>query len=293
MEIGIGLPTTIPGTDGPTVIEWARESNERGFYSLGFVDRVVWDSYDPIAVLGAAAAVTDEVRLTTAVLVTPHRGSGALLAKQLAGIDQLSLGRLTVGLAVGAVSADFAATGRDFAKRGANQDQLIEELREVWRGVPRPGGVIGPPPAQPEGPPLLIGGYGRAAVRRVAQYAGGWIAGGGGPEAFRETAQRVQEEWDRAGRDGVPYLAATAYYALGEHARSVARQYLLDYYGFLGRDAAERIADTALTDVDALKKQVAEFADAGCDELIFFPCAADADEIDLLARATLAPQLVP
>ncbi|NMH94231.1 hypothetical protein HF519_22150, partial [Pseudonocardia bannensis] len=90
------------------------------------------------------------------------------------------------------------------------------------------------------------------------------------------------------GRDGVPYLAATAYYALGEHARSAARQYLTDYYAFLGPDAAGRIADSTLTDADALKKQAAEFADAGCDELIFFPCAADADEIDLLARAMLA-----
>ncbi|NMH93651.1 LLM class flavin-dependent oxidoreductase, partial [Pseudonocardia bannensis] len=174
MEIGIGLPSTIPGTDGPTIIEWAGESDERGFQSLGIADRVVWDSYDPIAVLGAVAAATGNARLTTTVLVTPHRGNGALLAKQLASIDQLSLGRLTVGLAVGAVNSDFEATGRDFEQRGGNQDQLIEELREVWRGVPRPGGVIGPPPAQPEGPPLLIGGYGRPAIRRVAQYGGGW-----------------------------------------------------------------------------------------------------------------------
>ncbi|NMI01798.1 LLM class flavin-dependent oxidoreductase [Pseudonocardia acidicola] len=286
MDIGIGLPTTIPGTDGPTVIEWARESNERGFFSIGLADRIVWDSYDPIPVLGAAAAATDEVRLTT-VLVTPYRGNGAILAKQLAGIDQLSLGRLTVCLAVGGAGDDARAAGCDYERRGTVQDRIIEELREVWRGAPRPGGVIGPPPAQPEGPPLLIGGYGRAALRRVAQYAGGWMAGGGGPEAFRGTAQRVQEAWERAGRDGVPYFAASAYYALGEHAKSVARQYLLDYYRFVG-DAAERIADSVLTDADAVRKQVAEFADAGCDELVFFPCAADADEIDLLARATLA-----
>jgi alkanesulfonate monooxygenase SsuD/methylene tetrahydromethanopterin reductase-like flavin-dependent oxidoreductase (luciferase family) len=287
MDIGIGLPTTIPGADGPTLIEWARHADEAGFESLGTLDRLVYDSYDPIAALGAAAAVTDDLRLTTAVILTPYRGNGVLLAKQLASLDQLSGGRVTVGVGVGGHSEDYLAAAEDFSRRGAAQDRMLAEMRAVWAGEARDnGGIVGPPPAQPSGLPLLIGGSGRAAIRRVVEHGSGWIAGGGGPEMFSKTAQQVQQAWADEGRDGVPYLAATAFFALGEHAKAASRRYLLDFYSFLG-DAADRIAQSALTDPETLKREIAGFAEADCDELILFPCSADADEIDLLARAAL------
>jgi alkanesulfonate monooxygenase SsuD/methylene tetrahydromethanopterin reductase-like flavin-dependent oxidoreductase (luciferase family) len=290
VDIGIGLPATVPGTDGPTLLEWAEACDEAGFSSLGTLDRVVYDNYDPIAVLAAAAAVTGRARLMTAVLLTPFRGSGTLLAKQLASLDRLSLGRLTVGVAVGHRADDYLATGADFARRGPAQDRMLDEMRQVWRGeAPASTGRIGPLPAQPSGPPLLIGGTGPAAIRRVVRHGAGWIAGGGGPEVFARTAERVRQAWSEAGREGVPYLAAVGYYALGEHARAVADRYLTDFYGYLGADAARTVAAGALTDRDAVRREIDGFAAAACDELLLLPCSADADEIDLLARVALKP----
>jgi alkanesulfonate monooxygenase SsuD/methylene tetrahydromethanopterin reductase-like flavin-dependent oxidoreductase (luciferase family) len=287
VDIGIGLPTAVPGTDGATIVEWAEAASDAGFSSLGVLDRIVYDSYDPIAVLGAAAATTD-VGLLGAVLLVPFRGNGAVVAKQLASVDRLSLGRLTVAVVVGDREDDYLAAGADFARRGHDHDRMLEEMHLTWRGeAVGVTGSIGPLPAQRGGPPVLVGGYGPAAIRRVVRHGAGWISGGGGTEAFRRTADRVRAAWADSDREGVPYLAAIGHFALGEQARTVARRYLTDYYGFLGGDAAETIAARALTDTDTLQREMDGLAAAGCDELVLFPCSADPDEVDLLARAAL------
>jgi alkanesulfonate monooxygenase SsuD/methylene tetrahydromethanopterin reductase-like flavin-dependent oxidoreductase (luciferase family) len=290
VEIGIGLPAAVPGTDGPTIVEWAETAADVGFSSVGVLDRIVYDNYDPIAVLAAAAAVAD-VRLLGTVLLVPFRGSGAVVAKQLASVDRLSLGRLTVAVVTGDREDDFIASGADFDRRGQEHDRMLEEMQQTWRGAAAGvTGTIGPRPAHFGGPPVLVGGYGPAAIRRVVRHGSGWISGGAGPEAFRRTAVLVRSAWAEAGREGVPYLAAIGHFALGEHGRTVARRYLTDYYGYLGGDAAETIAARALTDTDGLRREIDGYAEAGCDELVLFPCSADPDEIDLLARAALTAE---
>ena len=288
MDIGIGLPTTIPDVSGADVLDWARRADSAGFSTLGTIDRVVYGNYDSVPALAAAAAVTSRIRLTTAILISPYRGNGALLAKQLASVDRLSDGRLVVGIAVGGREDDYASTGSDFAGRGAAQDALLAEMRAVWAGEPRgTAGAIGPAPVHPGGPPLLIGGTGAAAMRRTTDVGAGWIAGGGGAAGFAGGAERVRAAWTAAGREGAPRLVSLGYYALGPDAEGAARRYLGDYYAFAG-PYAEQIADSALTDPEAVRRAVAEFAEAGCDELILFPCSPDPDQVDLLADATLS-----
>jgi alkanesulfonate monooxygenase SsuD/methylene tetrahydromethanopterin reductase-like flavin-dependent oxidoreductase (luciferase family) len=284
MDIGIGLPSTIPTATGAEVLSWARDAEAAGFASLGTLDRVVYGNHETIPTLAAAAAVTSTIRLTTAILIAPFRGNGTLLAKQLATVDSYAgAGRLSVGIAVGGRADDYTATGSDFDGRGATFDAQLAEFQDVWGGGSRgTAGAVGPAPVTAGGPPLLIGGTGPAAMRRIREHGAGWIAGGGGPQAFAGGVERVRQVWSEAGKDGAPRFAALSYFALGPDARAHAEGYLGDYYGFAG-EYAQHVVAGALTTEDAVRDAVAQFADAGCDELILFPCSSDADQLSRLA----------
>src|SRR5688500_4772790 len=118
MEVAIGLPTTIRGVERDQVLEWARRAEARGFSSLGTIDRIVYDNYEPLIALAAAAAVTERIRLATTILIAPYRVNGVLVAKQAASVDRLSNGRLVLGVAVGGREDDYVASGADFHARG-------------------------------------------------------------------------------------------------------------------------------------------------------------------------------
>jgi hypothetical protein len=90
------------------------------------IDRLVYGNYEPLIALAAAAAVTERVKLVTAIMIAPYRLNAALVAKQAATIDGLSGGRLTVGAAVGGREDDFEASGADFHRRGAVFDEMLK-----------------------------------------------------------------------------------------------------------------------------------------------------------------------
>ena len=287
MQVAIGLPATIPGVEGTQVVEWARRAEQRGFSSLGVIDRIVYDNYEPLIALAAAAAVTERIRLASTIAIAPYRGNGALLAKQAASIDRLSGGRLVLGLAVGGRPDDFEASGDPLAGRGRRFEEMLQEMKQIWAGDSRGfAGAIGPRPVREDGPEVIIGGGTDAAFRRAATYGSGWIMGGGDPQGFAGAAERVRAEWARQGRADSPRLLALAYYSLGPQAAENARSYISDYYGFIGvkPDMAEQMT---MTDADAVRGAIRLYAEAGCDELVLFPCAPGLDQVDLLADAAL------
>jgi alkanesulfonate monooxygenase SsuD/methylene tetrahydromethanopterin reductase-like flavin-dependent oxidoreductase (luciferase family) len=284
MEVGIGLPATIPGVTRDELLEWARRADARGFSTLGTIDRIVYSNYEPLIALAAAAAVTERIRLATTILIAPYRANGVLLAKQAASVDHLSDGRLVLGVAVGGREDDYEASGVDFHLRGRDFEAMLGEWQRVWGGESfGTAGAIGPRP--PRGrPTLLIGGTADVAFERTAKYADGWIMGGGVPDQFKDGAAKTQAAWQAAGREGEPRTASLAYFALGDGAQEAADRYLRDYYAYLG-DFAGMIAGSAATDADTVRGDVQGFAAAGCGELIFIPCSTDPGQVDLLAEA--------
>lgn len=280
MEIGIGLPATIPGVERQQLLDWARAADQRGFSSLGALDRVVYPNYEPMIALAAAAAVTERIRLMTSIVITPLRTNTALLAKEAASVDHLSGGRLVLGIAVGGREDDFEASGADFSGRGERFERQIEEMKQIWSGD-----EIGPKPASKGGPPLMIGGSIDAAFRRVAHYGEGWIMGGGAPDQFAGGVEKLKAAWSEAERDGEPYAASLAYFSLGPDAERNAESYLKHYYAWLGDELAAAIAGSAATDEDTLRGYLSAFEQAGCDELVLFPCSPEVEQVELLAAA--------
>src|SRR5436190_4546358 len=212
MRVGVGLPSTIEGVNGPLVLEWARRAEAGPFASLGVLDRVAYGSLEPLMTLAAAAAATSRVGLMTMVVIGPLRPA-AVLAKQAASVEELSGGRLTLGLAVGARPEDYRVLGLDPAGRGQALSEQLLALRQHWEDrthVPRMGS------GRTAGPPIRVGGLSGEAFARLARYADGYVHGGGPPRAFAGAAARARAAWVDAERPGRPYLAGQGYFALGD-----------------------------------------------------------------------------
>ncbi|MFC8343288.1 LLM class flavin-dependent oxidoreductase [Streptomyces sp. NPDC057280] len=285
MDIGIGLPNTVPGTEAQTLLDWAKRAEDAGFSTLGTIGRLVYGGYEELIALTAAAAVTSRIRLTTSVLLTPLYTNPALLAKQAASLERISGGRFVLGLGLGGRDDDYEASGLSTKGRGRRFEEQLGELKRVWAGEERGfAGAIGPRPVREGGPELILGGGSEASFRRVAEFADGWIMGGGTPDMFAEAAAGVDAAWQKAGRAGSPRKLSLAYFGLGPDARAQADGYLLDYYGFLG-DVAQQVAGSAAVSPEMVTQYVAAFEAAGCDELIFVPTGSGLDQIDLLAEA--------
>jgi alkanesulfonate monooxygenase SsuD/methylene tetrahydromethanopterin reductase-like flavin-dependent oxidoreductase (luciferase family) len=285
MDVGIGLPTTVPGTEGRTLVEWARRAEEAGFSTLGTIGRLVYPNYDDLIALAAAAAVTQRIRLTTSILIAPLHANAALLAKQAASLDRISGGRLVLAVGLGGRDDDYVASGLPTTGRGSRLQERIEELKRVWSGEERGyAGAIGPTPTRKGGPELIVGGHDEASFRRAARLGDGWIMGGGTPEMFAQLAGMVDRAWREAGRSDKPRKLSLAYFALGPRARELADAYMKHYYGWLG-EFADQIAAGAAVSEEMVKGYVAAFEQSGCDELIMIPSSSELDQVRLLAEA--------
>lgn len=188
MRVGIHLPQYGRVASAEAITTAARAAEGLGFADVWISDHVVHPAeqeypspylYDPIVTLTWAAASTERIGLGTSVLVLPHHGT-LELANQLASIDSLSGGRLTVAAGVGWSEREFDALGHDFATRGARMDEMLDALRVAWTDDPatfegdhvsfRDVRVL-PAPAHPI--PIWIGGMSERALRRGVEKGDG------------------------------------------------------------------------------------------------------------------------
>jgi alkanesulfonate monooxygenase SsuD/methylene tetrahydromethanopterin reductase-like flavin-dependent oxidoreductase (luciferase family) len=286
MEIGIGLPTTVPGARGDEVLEWARRAESAGFSTLGTIDRLVYPNYEPLIALAAAAAVTERVRLMTAIAILPYRANAALVAKQAATIQVLSGGRFVLGAAVGGRDDDYRASAVAMEKRGRRFEAMLRDITEIWGGAERgDAGAIGPP-VEADPPQLILGGQVDAAFRRAAEFGDGWIAGGGPPDFYPASLEKLRAAFRDAGRKEEPRALALQYYALGDDPQGDIRRSIRDYYSF-APEYVDVVAEGTAKSPEALRERVSRFEQAGCQELIWFPASSDPAQVDLLAEAVL------
>ena len=193
MKFGFIIPHNFGLDDPDDVVNIGTTAEELGFDSVwvnhhilnvGYIfDRLGSKPYyDAITVLTWVAAHTERVRLGTTVLVLPYLNP-LVLAKTLATLDVMSRGRLDVGVGVGALKPESDALGSVYGTRGRYTDESINIMRELWTSEdPEYDGEFysfsevkfSPKPAQKPGPPILVGGISRPALRRAATLGDGW-----------------------------------------------------------------------------------------------------------------------
>ena len=290
MKIGIGLPNTVLHATGEEMLTWATRAEERGFSTLATIDRIVYPSYDSLVSLAAAAGATSRIGLLTNVLLGPLY-EPSLLAKQTASLDQLSRGRFTLGLGVGARSDDYRATHKDYSDRGKRFDEELDLLHRAWAGDPMVPSVDGEPHAVGPTPtndaiPLLIGGQPRYVAPRAVKYGAGWTIGGGGVDLARAGVESFHGAWAEAGGVGEPRIVALTYFSLGEGTVEESTANLASYYAYLPQ-WVDGIVSSQPRTPGAVKEAMKAFEDIGIDELIFDATARDPRQVDLLADAVL------
>ncbi len=194
MKIGFGAPVSGAWATPENLSRFAARAEQAGYASLwsfqrllvpegSGMDEVYRSVLDPLTALAYAAAGTSRIRLGVAVINLPYV-SPAYLAKQATTVDVLSAGRLDLGLGIGWMPQEFAATGASMARRGARATEYLAVLRTLWAGgmsefhgefyeIPR--GTVAPVPVQPGGPPVLLGGVARPALERAGRIADGWV----------------------------------------------------------------------------------------------------------------------
>ncbi|WP_405165549.1 LLM class flavin-dependent oxidoreductase [Nocardia sp. NBC_01499] len=285
MRIGIGLPNQVRDVRPRVIPAWAQRAEQAGFRSLGTVGRNAYPGVADTVALSAAAAVTSRVELISNVLVAPTWPS-TLLAKELAGIDGVSGGRLTAGLGVGgAREDDFIADGYGPRGRGARLDRDLETFRSVWLGEPVGGG---PNPAVPAGTrqvPLLFGGSAPAALNRMARWGEGYIGFSLPVSSVRPSFDAARDAWQRVGRAGEPRLVALVYFALGDG--DAGKRNIHDYYIAKGAETAALVTGTVCDSPEKLEQALSSFADIGATDIIFNTGTDDLDDIERLADAVL------
>ncbi|MBV9921767.1 MAG: LLM class flavin-dependent oxidoreductase, partial [Pseudonocardia sp.] len=239
----------------------------------------------------AAAALTERVQVFVNLVVGPLHPT-ALLAKQLATLDVLAGGRLTVGLGVGGREGDYRAAEAAFTRRHARLDEQVTGLRRAWAGEPlADGDPVGPAPVQPGGPPLLAGAMGPKALARAAVWADG-ISGfslGADRGELEGAADAARRAWDDAGRDEPPRLVSGCFFALGvDGAQDVLGRFTYEYLAVFGERAARALAGTvAVSTPERVRQALADAEAAGVDEFILVPATTDLRCLDA-ATTTLS-----
>src|SRR6266545_1441372 len=293
MKVGVGLPNTLmPQVDRALFLEWARKADAAGFSTLATIDKPNYDSLDPVISLATAAGATERILLATTILQLPNRNE-TLIAKQLAGIDVLSGGRVTFGTAVGGRDDDFEVFGASPKGRGKRFEAQLERIRQIWsdaRKATTDKGVLGPAPVQQPGPPIWLGGINEQTIRRATRLGDGFIFGTVGPQMATQFTPQIRT-WAQA--EGKPNytVASLAYAGLGpdpKQALERAARQVIRYYGQLWTEPENLIHPAP---PEKIAEEIRLYRDAGLDELIVFLEIPELEQVDLFARAVELAQV--
>lgn len=292
MKIGMTLPSMVPDHDysRDTTVQWCKLIEQGPFESISVGERTTFHNQEITVLLSAAAALTERVKIYSTIYVVPTHAT-AILAKQMATLDVLSNGRLTVGLGVGGREHDFIAAEKPFKRRYSRMEEQVKELKSLWAGdIPFEGAAaVGPKPVQVGGPRLFAGVAGPKSLARAAKWADGLFTHNTvnkDYQNFGQYADNVRQLWRDAGRSEAPYITSCFWYATGKNGRAQLEEYVKSYMAVLGPQAVEyALAHQVVYDEASLIDALDTFEGQGCDELILVPSSAEVSELDRTIEA--------
>lgn len=220
MKLGIYLRNYGPASEPATMAACAQRAEAAGIDQIWVADHIAIPPdnsegsggryVDPLATLAFLAAKTEQIALGTGVLVLPYR-TALPTAKWVASVQELSRGRLLLGVGVGSMIEEFRVLGVPFEQRGATSDRILAFIQRCFEGDE---GVENGQPflflPRPERPPVYVGGSGDHTIRRIARFGEGWIAPRSDPAKLRIEIAALQEAMAVAGRDPAEILPLTA-----------------------------------------------------------------------------------
>jgi probable F420-dependent oxidoreductase len=328
MRIGLAIPQygfsvpsgSITFTDTAT---WARRAEAFGFDSVWLSDHFFYsfarygasdepiDAMEPLTTTAALAAVTERVRLGVLVLCAPFRHP-ALVAKAAATVDQISGGRVEIGLGAGWLEQEFEAFGYRFGTVGerfaaledavaitgglfAGEDPLSHD-GTVWS---LHEGRLTPPPMQTPIPIWVGGKGGPRLLALAAEAATGWnTVWRMAPDAYRAAIGDVRAACDEAGRDPATFGLSLGLYGITgrteDDARRAFERARASFPGDVMREEtwASWCADTLSGSIEQVRERAAAFEALGVGDLIVSPWAlpftiVEPEQVDLFAEALL------
>lgn len=247
-----------------------------------------------LTVLTGIAAKTKRIKMGTEILVLPLRNAVAL-AKQLSSMDQLSDGRLIMGMASGWYKREFDAMGVPFEKRGKIMDENLEIMRRLWTEASVTGeymrhkiskAVMYPKPAQPK-IPLLIGGYADPVLKRAGVTGDGWLTYFYRPADFKKSWDKIVNFAKEGGKDPSTLLNASQLPIMIGKSRQAVEADMMDWlnkeWDFPANSDCNR-ESAVMGSVDECVAQLREHIAMGVQKIIFVPYKYQPDQIETIAR---------
>lgn len=287
VKIGYLLPTRERIMSGEPeaapLLALAEKAEALGYDSLWVGDSLLArPRHEPLTLLAGVAGRTKRVELGTAVLLPAYRNP-VVMAHQIATLDQISEGRFILGVGIAGdvpnIRAEFEAAGVPFEKRGGRMLEGIRLCQALWSGEPVDwqgrwtvrGGVLGPTPHRPGGPPIWAGGAAPGVLKRTGRYFDGWFPSGPSEHGiWRDNWDAVRGHASAAGRDP-DRITGAAYLTLcidDDAARANQRLngFLEQYYSIPAETLRVKMGCYAGGQVGALA-WLQGFADAGATHL--------------------------
>jgi alkanesulfonate monooxygenase len=305
--LGIAMQnfTAYPEMPDPQgLIDYAIRMEKLGYESVWVWDHVLlgvepcFPILDSLSVLTAVAARTERIRIGTGILVLPARNP-VMLAKQLSSIDQISNGRLTLGMASGWYKREFDALGVPFNKRGNIMDMNLEILTRLWTEDSVTGSyppyelaeaVMQPKPVQKPRPPILIGGYVDRVLKRAGVAGDGWLTYYYTAEGFVKSWDKVRRFAEEAGKDPdtLKSINQLPIY-VGKSKKDVEKpmyEWLTTEWDFAGWSDSTTESAILGTPEECIE-QLQEHIKAGVQQITLVPYRFDMDQIELIAEKIL------